>query len=256
MIIGTIALISMLFFGGVSEYFLIDKLEKGVKKYVVDKERKKEITADLKAATKYIKTFDKERKGKLKSFKKLNANRNTSIEEFTVFFDELMNQRIALQQKVIEDRIRIVAKIEADEWNLIIEYSRQSVLKSKEKDQKKAEKDKSSDPFLKTQDAIKKNISDEGKKKPVLDALKTLINSQKDLMQQIKSRNADDNLDLSKKEATKSELQKLADDLNMLRITSLENLVNFHFQMKEITTEAEWDQIMKAFNKELSITAH
>jgi|GEM_PF-3842609 len=30
MIIGTISLITMLFFGGVSEYFLVDKLEKGV----------------------------------------------------------------------------------------------------------------------------------------------------------------------------------------------------------------------------------
>ena len=44
MIVGTIALISMLFFGGV-EYFLMDELEKGVKTFVVEKDRRKEIEA-------------------------------------------------------------------------------------------------------------------------------------------------------------------------------------------------------------------
>ena len=34
------------FFGGVSEAFLIDKIEKGVKQYVVDKDRSKEIRPD------------------------------------------------------------------------------------------------------------------------------------------------------------------------------------------------------------------
>ena len=40
MIIGTIALLNMLFFGGIQEYLLLDKLEKGVKTYIEDKDKR------------------------------------------------------------------------------------------------------------------------------------------------------------------------------------------------------------------------
>ncbi len=49
---------------------------------------------------------------------------------------------------------------------------------------------------------------------------------------------------------------ELADQLNELRRDGFDDLIDFHMSVKEFTTEAEWDQIMKAFNKELSITAH
>jgi hypothetical protein len=58
MILGTLALINMLFFGSM-EYFLVDKLEKGVKTYVLEKERRKEILVDLSDAEKEIKAFNK-----------------------------------------------------------------------------------------------------------------------------------------------------------------------------------------------------
>ena len=100
MIVGLATLISILFFGGVGETFLVDKLEKGVKQYVVDKERKKDITADLKITAKYVKAFNKERKNKLKTFQNLNADRNKSIEDFASFFEELISDRITFQKKV------------------------------------------------------------------------------------------------------------------------------------------------------------
>lgn len=46
MIVGIVALFTVLFFGGVQEYFFIEKLEKGVKKFVIEKDRSKEILAD------------------------------------------------------------------------------------------------------------------------------------------------------------------------------------------------------------------
>ena len=39
MIVGIITLITMLFFGGIQEYFLLDKLEKGTKIYIEDKDK-------------------------------------------------------------------------------------------------------------------------------------------------------------------------------------------------------------------------
>lgn len=73
MIIGSITLITILFFGGVSEYFLIDKLEKGVKEYVVEKNRQKEILADLKTSKAFIKEFNKKRKSQSKTFHTLKC---------------------------------------------------------------------------------------------------------------------------------------------------------------------------------------
>ena len=48
MIVGTIALISLLFGSGAFDVFFLPNFEKGVKEYVIGKERQKEITSDLK----------------------------------------------------------------------------------------------------------------------------------------------------------------------------------------------------------------
>jgi len=41
-----------------------------------------------------------------------------------------------------------------------------------------------------------------------------------------------------------------------MRRLIFDELIDFHMLVKENTTIAEWDKIMKAFNKELSITAN
>ena len=67
MIIATIALLTILF-GGVDP-FLIDRLDKGVKTYVVEDSRKDEILTIIKQHKKDVKAFDKLRRTRLKEFK-------------------------------------------------------------------------------------------------------------------------------------------------------------------------------------------
>lgn len=256
MIVGTIALISMLFFGGVSEYFLIDKLEKGVKQYVVDKERRKEITTDLKEATKFIKAFNKDRKGKMKSFEELNTDRNTSKEELISFFDVLMKDRLAFQEQILSDRVAISAKIKPNEWTLILAKSKESVEKAMEKAEKKSNKGKESIPFEKTISVIEEVIANNEKKEKLNAALSTFIRDQEKAVQKLISMNSVDNDILSKKDASKMELTEIANELNSLRKVAFDNLMAFHFAAKDLTEPSEWDQIMKTFNKELSITSH
>lgn len=256
MLIGLATLISVLFFGGVSEYFLVDQLEKGVKKYVVEKEQKKEISADLKDATKFIKAFNKERKNDLKEFKVLNADRNTSDVELNIFFDGLMADRLAFQDKVIRSRIAIVSKIKADEWDSILELSRESVEKKKEKQQKKTDKGKVPQPFAKTMASIDKYITDSERKEKVEQAIQAFINSQLEMAQEFRDRNVVDNKIVIKKDASVDELEHLAKELNALRRLGFDKLIDFHMSTKKFTTHAEWDQIMKTFNKEISVSAH
>ena len=256
MIIGLATLISILFFGGVSETFLVDKLEKGVKQYVVDKERKKEITTDLKVSAKYIKAFNKERKGNFKSFQKLNADRNTSNEELTLFFDELLKDRITFQEKVIADRVNILNKIEADEWELILDNSKESIEKVDAKAQKKIDKGKTSEPFEKTRSEIAEVVTDNERKERINNALDTFINSQKKTIEKLQSMNTQDSDVVNNKNASEKDLKKLAEELNELRRLTFNELIAFHSSVKKFTTEAEWDKVMKVFNKELNITSH
>jgi len=256
MIIGTITLITLLFFGGVSEYFLVDKLEKGVKEFVIEKERQKEILADLKVSKAFIKEFNKKRKGQLKSFKEINADRNTSEEDLTAFFDQLMKERVEFQEKIIPDRINVANKINQDEWDNIIENSQASLQKTKEKQQKKVDKGKISEPFEKTVIAIEKYIIDDKKKEKVREVLDTFIGSQKEAADKLRKMNDEDNDVINNKNATKAELLELAGDLNELRQDAFESVIEFHLSVKENTTEEEWAPIMKAFNKEMTISAH
>jgi len=167
-----------------------------------------------------------------------------------------MKERLTFQDRVITDRINVANKIKPDEWNSIIEAAKENVEKVKKKKQKKIDKGKVSKPFTKTALAIDKHISDSDRKTKVLNTLDAFISSQKDAADKLKMMNAEDSDIINKKEASKAELMEIAEDLNKLRKTGLNELITFYFLVKENTTEAEFAPIMKAFNKELSITAH
>jgi len=173
MIIATITLIIMLL-GGPTQTFLIDKFEKGVKKSVIDKARKKEILKDLKASEKKIKSFNKERKARLKKFRVINADRNTNREDLITFFDRSMEKRLAYQETIIEDRIAITSKITAEEWESILKFAKGPVEKRLKKMQKKQDKKKGRELYPKTRAAIGK-VVDQGKRNILSDGLDQMI---------------------------------------------------------------------------------
>jgi hypothetical protein len=256
MIIGLTTLIAILFFGGVSETFLVDKLDKGVKKYVIEKERKKEITADLREAKKYIKAFNKERKKQFKTFQEMNTDKNISRVQMEEFFVQLMKDRRVFEDRVIEDRISISAKLRPGEWDAIMDYSRASVNKTKTKSEKKVAKGKFSEPFEKTFEVIEKDIADSVKLQNVRNALTTFVESQKRTVSTLLSMNSVDSNILSKQKASRDELKDLAENLNVHRKKAFDDLVEFHYTVVEQTTDEDWAKVMKSFNKELSITSH
>jgi hypothetical protein len=256
MIIGISALIAILFFGGINETFLIDKIEKGVKEYVVDKERKKEITADLKEASKYIKGFYKQRSAQFKQFKEMNLSREVEKSEMEAFFEGVMKSRLEFQNKVIDDRISIIAKLMPGEWDSIMVYSQQSVVKKKEKAEEKEAKGKVSTPFAKTYKAIQDKVMEADKKESLKRSLDAFIASETKAIEQLKSMNSQDNKVLTNKNATREELLGLGNRMNEFRKKAFTELIDLHFSVRQNTNETEWTAVMKAFNKELSVTAH
>jgi hypothetical protein len=258
MIVGTIALLTILFGGGVSEIFFVDKLEKGIKEFILDKDRKKEILDDLKTSKAFIKEFNKGRKSQMKDFNELNASYNTTSEELIGLFNDLQDERIDFQDSIIDDRIAIANKITFDEWVLILDYSNIQadirIANEMEAADKAIEKGKVKEPFIKTRDAINEAIPDEEKQKFITDGLNDMIRTFNELGLEINTMNVQNNDVLIRKDAGKEELKVMVDEMNVLRNLSFNQVLNFHMLVREHSSETEFEPIMKAFNKELSIT--
>ena len=259
MIIGTIALLTLLFGGGV-ELFFINNFDKGVKEYVIEKDRQKEILADLKTSKKLISNFNKEREKQYKLFNNLNISRETSKEDLVDFFNDLYKERVTHQEIVIDKRLSVIKKIKADEWDSIMVFSKISLDKQIEKEQKKLEKNeakgKETKVFEKTRKAIINNVSELGKQQVLTTGLNNMVNTFEELAGEAKSYYDNENDILIRKDSTKDELKQLAGEMNDLRRLIFDQLIEFHFLVKENTNITEWEKIMKAFNKEFSITAH
>ncbi len=260
MIIGTIALLTLLFGGGGLDFFFVDNLEKGVKEYVIEKDRKKEILADLKTSKKLVKNFHKERETNYKTFKKLNSSRETNKEDLVDFFNKLYEERVAYQKEMVDDRLAVIKNIKADEWDSIMVFSKASLDKQIEKEQKKLEKNKEKGkgltPFVKTRKAITKNVPDSEKQQILKSGLDKMISSIEELTVETATFNVNESKLLANQNATKDELIKLGDTVNKMRQLIFDELIDFHMIVKENTNITEWDKIMKAFNKELSITSN
>ncbi len=258
MVIGTIILLTILFGGGVGEIFFVDKLEKGIKEYVMDKDRQKDILSDLKTSKAFIKEFNKGREKDLKSFYELNSTWTTTSEDMVVFFDEMQKERIEFQNTMMDNRVAIAEKITAEEWVSIIDYSKaeidERIAKEKKKLDKAEDKGKTPTVFEKTSNAIKENIVDSEKQKIILDGLEDMINTFGELGNEISSINVKNDNILIRKDASKEELKTMVEEMNELRNLSFNQLLNFHMLVKENASEMEFESIMKAFNKELEIT--
>jgi len=258
MVVATIALLTILFGGGALETFFIDDLNKGVKEYVVDEDRKKEILADLKNSKELVKEYNKQRKTRFKEFKELNTSRETTSKELTDFFNVLMDERGEFQNRFIDDRIAVSKKIKPDEWTAIIERAGPIEDKSQGKLQEKIDKAeaKGKEPFEKTREAITENVLDAARQQLLLGRLDAMLNNFNELAGRIDSFNVRDSGLLVRQDASKEEMKQVAGKINELRYATFNYLVGFHMVVKENTDAPEWDKIIKEFNKDMSLTVH
>jgi hypothetical protein len=249
MIIGTITLISILFLGGPVNYFPIEDIDKGIKKYVLDKERKKELLSEIKDIKKSIKGIYKTQNGLLKELKKLNANRNAYVSDYKALKEKLMENVVNIQDKKIDSRLRLISLIEDDEWEQMMDFSLENEQKRKAKEQKKGDKGKAEDPFASFEKAIRKHISDPAHGDEVL---KDLIEYKSDylaLKEKVAERNVIDTPILKRKNSTREDLKSIVKEVNKLRDAAFDEMVEFHFKLKDDTTEEEWEKVIKAFNR-------
>ena len=275
MVVGTIMLLTILFGGGMIDTFFVGKLDKGVKEYVLDKERQKEIRADIKSTKKYIKQFNKGRKAQFKEFMPIFESRTATRDDFETFYTELHNDRVEFQNEVIEARLALIQKIQEDEWTSIIEFSEATIDKreekqqkkidkknakttrktneSTEKAQKKADKEQKKQPFFKTRQAIIEAVADGERQEILISSLDDMMIASQKLDRELRSINVKENDVIVRFDATQEEMKQIAEEVNKLRRSSFEKLIQIHMIIKENTDESQWDTILKALNKDLDI---
>lgn len=253
LVAGLIALITAIFLGGPGEIFYVDNLEKGIKKHVVEKERKKEILSELKSTKTYVKTFNKERKQDYKKFIELYNSRDTEGDDLNLFFDKLHAKRTPNQEKLIESRLSIFSKITDNEWQSIVSTSELASEKRILKAQKKAAKIKVL--FPKTRSSIQKNVADINQQKKLIGNLDDFISSLAELEQTMKTVNVSENKVLANKDSSKKDLMEVFEEENKLRMASYTSLIAFHESIKANSSTDEWTPIMKAFTKELEMSS-
>jgi len=253
MVVAIVTLITALFLGGPAQIFYVDNIEKGIKKYVVEKERKKEILSEIKSTKAFYKEFEKERKKDFKTFPSLYADMNTSTEGLHSFFEELQGKRTDYQNILIEQRLSIFGKLEPEEWDNILKSSVSVADKNIAKAKKKAAKSKES--FRKTKNRINSDILNKEQKQNLLKGLEAVINSEKELESQMLSVNSSQNKILANKDSGKEELQGLFAEDTRKRAGLLESLLSFHKLARENCSEVEWTQIMLSFTKEMQMSS-
>jgi len=256
MIVGTLALLTLLFGSGSFELFFVHDFEKGVKEIVLDKDRKKEILSDIKEVKSVAKEYEKLRKAEFKEFKELNNSRTASADDFMKFFTEIQTQRVAHQSSISDFRVEINKKLEQSEWDSILAFSTKSIEEEIAKAQKKSEKKKDKPkekPFENTRETLTEVITDSEKEKNIIVQLDELVNDMDKLQKDVNGMFADHKDIFSQKDASKSDLQTLSKSVNNIRKEFYDELTSFHFALKENTNDEEWNTIIKTFNKELNL---
>ena len=171
MIIATVTALMILFSGGY-EVFFAENLEKGIKNYVLEKERQKELLAQTKEMKAFAKAYHKDRKSKYKEFGDIYVSYATTEEQLQGFFNDLTQVQLDFQKGFVEQRVEITKGITEAEWNNIVESSREA--RQKKVDKAAAKKSKEKPVFKKTRTAIEE-ISDTQAREEVEQGLEAII---------------------------------------------------------------------------------
>jgi hypothetical protein len=231
------------------QVFIVNELEKGVKKYVVDKDRKKEILAVTKATTDTIETFNKHRKNQEKEFRSMNRNRNSTRADFEKYFGDRAKERLDIQMIMIENRLRMYEKIKQDEWNSIIETEKEARQKMIDKLNKKIAKGNIISPFTGMEKAIDQSIANEITKAELIETLDSFKSTHQSWVEKANDFSALDNEVLAKRDATREELVKEIMELNRFRMEMFSDIVDFRLSVSEKTNKEEWEALIEELDK-------
>ncbi len=246
---GALLLFSLLFGVGDIEIFFIAEVDKSVKKYVEDKDRRAVVLDSVKAYSKAVKTFRKSRDAELKELKKKNLDRSTPQDWYENFFSRNLENRLAAQSRYIERRLWFEEQLTDEEWQKVLESAVESATKLDNKEKKKAMKDRDKNVFRGLESAIVREVGDEERRFAILDALRVFELVYDETIDNMDRRNVLEMSFLTDQTTSKEEMQQVMLALDELRTAYYVSFRVFFFVLRDQTQEDEWKPIVKEFNK-------
>ncbi len=249
MLVATITALIILFSGGY-EIFFAENLEKGIKEYVLEKDRRNELLDMTKEIKNGAKAYNKERKANYKDFEDLYTNYNSDEAELEAFFDDLTEIQLKYQDNFVDKRIQITEKITDEEWGNIVTISEEAYQKKLDKQAKK--KSKTKDPFEKTRKKISE-VPDSQSQVQLLEQLDSFSEKITEFEKSMKEINVFENELLVQKTNSKQELLTLYDDMNEIRQKAFGHLIGFHQSVRSNVNEEQGETILSTFYKDLEL---
>ena len=250
MLVATITALIVLFSGGY-EIFFAENVEKGIKEYVLDKDRRKELLNMTKGIKSDAKAYNKARKANYKDFEALFTSYETSEEELEDFFDNLTGLQRDYQENFVSKRIEVTTELTDEEWKGIVQFSQEAYQKKLDKQAKKKQKDKG--VFVKTRKKIAE-VEDPDNQKMISEQLDSFLENMVDFNSAMKDVNVLENDLLVEKSNSKEDLLTLYDDMNRIRKEAFKSVMAFHSKTRSLLGQEEGEAILAAFYKDLEIT--
>ena len=250
MIVATVTALIILFSGGY-EIFFAENVEKGIKEYVLEKDRRKELLDMTKEIKNRAKTYNKARKANYKDFKALYTNYNASEDELNAFFENLTGIQRDYQNDFVDKRIEITERITDEEWANIVKLSEEAYQKKVDKQAKKKQKTK--DNFAKTRKKVSE-IQTQENREAITAQLDSFTERIMEFEKAMKNVNVFESDLLVKKSNSREELLQLYDEMNDIRKEAFEALIGFHRTVRSNSSPEQGEAMLSAFYKDLQIT--
>jgi len=228
--------------GGGSPY-LVPKMDKYVKKCLVDKEREKQVLILLKDSKKERKGYVKAEKKLGKEMESLFNDRETRQVQFDTLFMEVIETRKNYQLKSQQVTAEVQKHITREEWGDIKELIKKDLIKTaKSLDKKSIKTDKDYDKLRKN---VEKIVEKKEERDRVLGALDHFKKSADETFQSMVKKVFDEDAAHYQYEVSQTDLIKFQSEINTGVEELLKALAQLHFKLLEATTEQEWKKLHK-----------
>ncbi len=117
MIIGALAVVMLLFGGGI---FSFDHIRDAAEEVIKDKDRAKQVVAITKQADEEFETFSDNLEELSKQFVQMNQDYDFTREEWDSFSSQAKKNRMAFLEKFVELRFQVINLVTAEEWRAML----------------------------------------------------------------------------------------------------------------------------------------
>lgn len=250
MLIGIgIALLAIIF-GGSDKSLLLSDVDKYVKKEIQDKDRKGIIQQESKAVAKLDKAYAKKTKKNTKKLTAMVSNQGTGLDEYEVFFTELIKYEIESSEAYIVHRITVQETLTSDEWLVMLSEASKDIKKSEKNNAKLLEEFKKG--LTKSKDRLILAIPAAKVEEAEVDIIKFNEAMYAFAEGLLETNQAEDEL-LTNQAATRADLLKVIEVDNMRWTGLLNGFAVLHNDLAKIVPEEEWKPIAKELNKLIKI---